>query len=337
MSIRKPQELKNEPRDVPSHAVFPGGLVLDVATDDFDEMASIAPKWDQEYLQLGKGPFKGHLLGVHTQRIQIGRVTWDPGILARGSAPRGAITMASLLSKGGAVSLQRTPLVENQIVILQPGQDFELTAMGKCRLLIVVVEEVLLQSYVLARWGQPLVLSDSQDRLVLRYPSNQKGIGRMWGDLLPHIGRQRTLLTSSWFAHSLEKSVIEHLLSRAQPPTSLPLKPNRYLAARRAEEYLVAHAQDPISIAELCAVAKANERTLLLGFHEIFGIPPKSYLKSLRLNRVRQDLRGASQETTVTDVALRWGFTHLSRFAADYRQMFGEFPHETLKNQPKTI
>jgi AraC family ethanolamine operon transcriptional activator len=33
----------------------------------------------------------------------------------------------------------------------------------------------------------------------------------------------------------------------------------------------------------------------------------------------------------VTDVALEFGFWHLGRFAEQYKGMFGESPHETLR------
>ncbi|WP_431934031.1 helix-turn-helix domain-containing protein [Nonomuraea jabiensis] len=38
-------------------------------------------------------------------------------------------------------------------------------------------------------------------------------------------------------------------------------------------------------------------------------------------------------ETTVTEVALRWGFTHLSRFASFYRETYGHAPSVTLRGR----
>jgi AraC family ethanolamine operon transcriptional activator len=33
---------------------------------------------------------------------------------------------------------------------------------------------------------------------------------------------------------------------------------------------------------------------------------------------------------TIQDIASHWGFWHLSQFAQDYRQLFGELPSDTL-------
>ena len=49
---------------------------------------------------------------------------------------------------------------------------------------------------------------------------------------------------------------------------------------------------------------------------------------------VRAELRvGSPDNSSVTQIAARWGFGHLGRFAAGYRKSFGEHPSETLRTQ----
>jgi AraC family ethanolamine operon transcriptional activator len=58
---------------------------------------------------------------------------------------------------------------------------------------------------------------------------------------------------------------------------------------------------------------------------------PATYLRRLRLNGVHRALRRKNGGSiTVTDVALEFGFWHLGRFAEQYKELFGESPHETL-------
>ena len=44
---------------------------------------------------------------------------------------------------------------------------------------------------------------------------------------------------------------------------------------------------------------------------------------------------GLSADTTVKEVATRWGFSHLGRFSRDYQRRFGEAPSETLSRGAK--
>jgi AraC family ethanolamine operon transcriptional activator len=241
-----------------------------------------------------------------------------------------------LLKRGGAVSAQGTIMEEHHLLVLKPGQEFELSVMGASTVLVVVVEEEFFRSYSLARWGEPFVLRDGRDRLVLaRVPQRESGC-RKWEQLILNVIDKRNLL-SDWFsARPIEQKVLDRLLSNAMGTQDFRHRPLRQQAARSAERYLIANIHKPVSLADLCDAANVSERTLLLGFYEVFGTSPKRFLKSLLLNRVKQDLKRAQLGARVTDVALNWGFTHLSRFAEDYREMFGEFPHETLKNRPKT-
>jgi AraC family ethanolamine operon transcriptional activator len=244
-----------------------------------------------------------------------------------------------LLNKGGAASAQGVALEENHVLIFEPRQEFELSVLGRSTILVVAIEEELFRDYARARWDNSFALRNSNDHLVLRQAPNQRAIRQECKKLLTLIRCKRFLVSNSLFAPTQEMEIVEQLLRTVKEPKPCPVGPSRRQAAKRAAEYLVANMANAVSMADVCKAAKVTERTLLLGFHEVFGVPPKSFHKSLRLNRVNLDLRRALPGTTVTEAAVRWGFTHLSRFAADYRQMFGELPNETLrktlKNQPK--
>ncbi|RMF10032.1 MAG: AraC family transcriptional regulator [Alphaproteobacteria bacterium] len=102
---------------------------------------------------------------------------------------------------------------------------------------------------------------------------------------------------------------------------------------KRVEEYIHAHAQDPITIEDLTEVAGVSARTLFAGFKRFRGTSPMKYLRDVRLKRVRQDLERAGDNETVTDIAMRWGFGQLGRFAVEYKKEFGESPSETLRRR----
>ena len=72
-------------------------------------------------------------------------------------------------------------------------------------------------------------------------------------------------------------------------------------------------------------------RALQEGFARHVGVPPMTYVRRARLERAHGDLTAADPaHATVAEIATRWGFTHLGRFATQYRCQYGTSPSETL-------
>jgi AraC-like DNA-binding protein len=103
---------------------------------------------------------------------------------------------------------------------------------------------------------------------------------------------------------------------------------------RRAQEYLVAHAADHVSIGATAAALNVSVRSLQASFERHVGLSPMMFLRHTRLHRVRARLLALHPgTTTVAEQASRYGFTHMGRFAAYYAERFGESPSETLRRR----
>lgn len=101
---------------------------------------------------------------------------------------------------------------------------------------------------------------------------------------------------------------------------------------KRVEEFLELHPDKPLRISDMTAVAGVSERTLFNGFRDWRGMSPKSYLKAIRLDRVRTELLGLNAKSrNVGDIAREYGFRHMGNFARDYSDRFGERPSETFR------
>ena len=85
-------------------------------------------------------------------------------------------------------------------------------------------------------------------------------------------------------------------------------------------------------IPELCKAIGVADRTLRACCQEQLGMSPKRYLLLRRMHLARRALRdSASDITTVTEIATRYGFWHFGRFAGEYQFLFGEAPSATLR------
>ncbi|WP_225010435.1 MULTISPECIES: AraC family transcriptional regulator [Novosphingobium] len=100
---------------------------------------------------------------------------------------------------------------------------------------------------------------------------------------------------------------------------------------RRVEQYLMAHADQPITLEQLVEVSGVSARALFDGFRRFRGTSPMAFLRAIRLQRAHEDLKNEGPGASVTEIACRWEFYQFGRFAAQYRKMFGELPSETLR------
>ena len=98
----------------------------------------------------------------------------------------------------------------------------------------------------------------------------------------------------------------------------------------RVSQYLAENQERAISITELCDSVGACRRTMQYSFETIIGLSPIKYMKAIRLNGVRRSLISTDCHVSVAEAAANWGFLHLSQFAKDYRELFGELPSATL-------
>ena len=87
-----------------------------------------------------------------------------------------------------------------------------------------------------------------------------------------------------------------------------------------------------VTVPELCRRFHMSRRTLQYCFEEVTGLAPTAFLRSIRLNGARRELRRRQRgQRSVSEIALDWGFSHFGQFAQDSRHLFGELPSETLR------
>jgi transcriptional regulator GlxA family with amidase domain len=134
------------------------------------------------------------------------------------------------------------------------------------------------------------------------------------------------------FAHSPRfRSFTEASLAHTARRSLLRI-PRPELVAR-VVTYLHNNVGEPVTVAEMSGMAGVSERTLRAAFRDVVGLSPKQFAISERLRAAHDALRTADPKTTtVTDVAMAYGFFELGRFAGRYRHAFGEAPSRTLRH-----
>jgi AraC-like DNA-binding protein/TolB-like protein/tetratricopeptide (TPR) repeat protein len=104
----------------------------------------------------------------------------------------------------------------------------------------------------------------------------------------------------------------------------------------KALDRIAAEPERAWSVDELAVACGVARRTLYKHFRQFLGTTPLAFVRTLRLDRARQELlRGTA--ASVTEVATGCGFAHLGRFAALYRERHGETPSATQRRRHSTL
>ncbi|MEU7120038.1 AraC family transcriptional regulator [Streptomyces zaomyceticus] len=137
-------------------------------------------------------------------------------------------------------------------------------------------------------------------------------------------------------ARPLQEALLNGLLLAAEHPwreeLAHPGEPRRPAPVKRAMDAVRERPEHPFTTTELAGLARVSVRRLQESFREYVGMSPMAYVREVRLDRVREELRAAApDQVSVSEVAWRWGFAHQGRFAARYREKYGESPSGTLR------
>lgn len=307
---------------------------------DADEHANHLTGWEQRYDQLSCGRFSGELLQRHLPHVQVFRerisrsvrqacTVWSDALwlgLPDLSTPAGPATRIDGRINGG------------HDIMVRPGDaPFELLTPDAHSIFGVVVRRQALQRAA-ERQGCQIDWTRLQDAYWLQAGTAARLHSQhlLEAALAPTPTVALSAPQQAAHAEALQAELIDMVVRMLDQGTAEDCA--RHSLAKRqrvvtlAREHVLAHPDRAITVPELCEQLHVSRRTLQYCFDDVLGVSPLQYLRAIRLNGARRQLRqAASHHQSVQDVAVRWGFWHFSQFASDYRKLFGETPSATLK------
>jgi AraC-like DNA-binding protein len=235
--------------------------------------------------------------------------------------------------RGTAVLADRT-----RAAVYRPVGDIDLQWPADCRLMSVKVERAALERELDAALDQqivsPLLLGESFDVA--------DGPGRTWVALVRLLHAElcsadglaaRPRMATRWrdMVISGLALTVEHPYGDEPAGMQGPRRPR---TVKRTLDAMHAEPWRQYTVGDLASIAGVGVRVLQESFRQHVGVSPLAYLRRLRLDGVHQELsRSDPWQVNVSEVAYRWGFTHLGRFAGAYRARFGESPSQTLRDR----
>jgi AraC family ethanolamine operon transcriptional activator len=297
---------------------------------DPDSMTDALQRGALDHVQLARGKFRGSIQRAQASAARIDWGRYNLPVLAAGTLAQDCVSLGFIVSavEDGYVNGER---VRTSDVILFPeGEELYFRLPAGTEWISFQVRRALLEKLGVELTGKPGIVPITD--------TERRSLRHVVADVGQIIGPDRNAAEPvnrgelEWAQEELLTAFAQALAGAGVPDPKRPGGAERLRIVRAVESYLESHLGDTLRIDDLCSSVGTNLHTLERAFAEVQGISPKRFLTFRRLALARKDLlRAAQGSTSVTDVAMHWGFFHLSRFAAEYKALFHESPSATLQ------
>lgn len=303
-------------------------------TQDFDEQATLLEGWHQHYAQLSSGHFEGSIVELLFDEITLFAESTSHALFQRGKLEGGMCAVGIPLRVNEAGTFCGETMRVGTAHIFSGMNGFEFYSPPR-----LVMGGIVAPESALPEWlrGKP---SNEHSRLKPVAQEVMASAGQFLSMVFVFCKQRPALLQSENFRRQLRSGVLcclMDILEDGEHPEAAGMTPQkRWNLVRQAREMLHDARDTGLDIEQLCRELGVSRRTLQYSFQEQVGMNPVAYLRTQRLNGVRQMLK---QGQNVTDAATAWGFWHFGHFSQEYKKLFGELPSDTMRRytRPSSI
>lgn len=309
---------------------------MNYSVDSFQNVhlhASALQGWKTTYSQISAGKLESSLLQLTSARIHTFRERIGQRVSQHGETPRNKICLAIPVGMRGVASIQGREADTNSVFILGSSQEFMCHMPKEMDLFGIAVErdffDEAVENMSCTQEIKPLLRQP-----VIKVPENRLSKCRqrllsMFSEALINKDLDETPERESDHEMAMLGEFIQLL---SNPEFERPPSTTHSFIVEKCHQWTISDTTAPPSVIELCERLQVSRRTIQNSFRRVVETTPINYLRCVRLNGVRRDLMITSpSDLSVGEAAANWGFFHLSHFAADYQDLFGELPSRTTR------
>ncbi len=305
---------------------------------DFEELGYLVQGWGLDYRIIDCGRFFGEHHQIVTPGILINEARYNRHLLQKGNIPPGMRTFGIIAQDTTPFIWRKQEVTRNSILIFPKGAELDAMTLPGFHIYTLSIQENLLEERLQREEGQQSFLRQQLNQggvLKVKYATIQ-ALRNFLKRALNRTNEMPEILKSEVFRQRLYNEatdfIFEILALGEQNSLTVPFRKHASIV-KVVDEWLTDTDFKQHSVYDMARALKLNERTLRRVISGWYGVPPKQYLLSIRLNEVRKALlQPFDPDTTINDIANRMGFTHMGNFAALYRRHFDELPSETRKH-----
>ncbi len=306
--------------------------VIHVANDAEQFAVSMRP--NIEHTIIGRGVFGGTVTHIDFHRLWMQRGRSSLSSIGHGHQPAGR---TGIMFSTGAVVWKGVEMAATDVALVCDDQPFWWNMAGPSQWSSMSLPVDDLPDLAAAMLGHDLNLAS--DGLTMKTtPACHARLLRLHAaachlaedapDIIDHPA------ASCGLEHALIEAMVDCMAASDVRSASTAWR-QRTAIMKRFRTALEANIEEPAYVPEICQAIGVPERTLRKHCQEHLGMSPKKYLLLRRMNLAHRALCSADPSTTtVTEVATRFGFWELGRFAVEYRAWCGESPSASLSRAP---
>lgn len=302
---------------------------------DADQLGELYNGPELRYLRFKPGPFRSQMRKVVFGDLMVHCNQHNNYMLVEGANRTRHVAIGFIGPKSTARRVVGELFTNADAFLLGPRVEHLATVMPGQQAFQIFIPAEMLSREIAARLNRdPTEFADR--RFILRIGRPQ--VGKLIGIVAESFRASETIRISSLASPNLEElqtTVVEKVVSVLTANQDHLIRESRSTRSvgqilLRTRAYFDATVEAPISLGNLCRAVGVGQRRLQLAFAEGLGISPMRYLKLRRLNAVHEQLmKTAPNPPLIKQVARRAGFTHMGKFAQDYKKVFGECPSQT--------
>jgi len=282
----------------------------------------------------GRDHFRAQLTQITLHRLRVSALEEQVSRIAFITVPVNTVMISFLIDPGTRSGRAGTQVRSQEIKILRPGEYAHDRTDGPRRWGTIWISLETLVRFGSALTGSPFAVPPFTR--CWRPPADAgRQLRSLHGAAIRMATSQPRALMDAQTAYGLEQQLIEalvHCLSSGAGTGSTRRAQRGRDIMIRFEELIQREAGWALNAAELSAGLGISERLLRNLSSEYLGMSPIAYGRRRRMALVRRSLRHPDQASgSVSEVARRYGFLSLGRFAASYHATFGELPSATLQ------
>jgi AraC-like DNA-binding protein len=304
---------------------------------DVEEFRSVVRPVDNEIVLTGSGSFSASVIKIDMHRLWMQQIdetlarSWYVQMESR------RIAIGFPVDAGSSMRHQGIELMPDDIGVFVPSHPVWHTTSGPSHFASMSLPEDDLITHGIALAGHAVIPTGAAMTAKVAPPLMHR-LRSLHAAAVQLARNAPTAIEDLNRIRGLEAALTETMvlcLAKGHMRTDTASQRRHATIIRRLHALEEAARERPFYLAEVCSALGVSQRTLHQICHEMLGIGPKRYLCLRRLHLARRELRRAlPTKTTVTEIATKYGFWELGRFAVAYRSVFGESPSTTLRQAP---